>query len=263
MAWPMRVLSAENEPRLVLMTLSSPRLSLTGLGTPGAQLQVPTYATRHTLIVRDARFDEIGQVSNWVRSALEDISTFTLRHIDTTLHYTVLAELFASREAEGLEAVAEPLAAAQTVVAQPEPLSSAADSLELSDVLTGIEIPGAYASEEFPFPILPSQQIWFPDPVKVYVEVYHLALGEDGMARFKTEVEVTPVAALGRAESAQTITLSLDYESETSRKAVAIDIANVPLGSYLLRVTVTDLISGRSKARTAPVELARAIPELD
>ena len=93
--------------------------------------------------------------------------------------------------------------------------------------------------------------------------ITQLALGEDGTARFKADVEVTPVAALGRAEAAQTITLSLDYESETTRKAVAIDIANVPLGSYLLRVTVTDLISGQGKSRSAPLELARAIPELD
>lgn len=262
MAWPMRVLSPEDEPRLVLMALSSPRLSLSGLGVPGARLQLPTYAMRHTLIVRDARFDEIGRVSNWVGGELENVSTFTLRHIDTALDYTVLAEVFASREAEGLAPGAEPLAAAQTVVAPPEPLTTAAESLELSDVLTGIEIPQAYASEEFPFPILPSHQIWYPDPVKVYLEVYHLALGEDGTARFKVDVEVTPVAALGRGEAARTITLGLDYESDTSRKAVAIDIANVPLGSYFLRVTVTDLISGQSRARTVPVELARAIPEL-
>jgi hypothetical protein len=253
LAWPVRVLSLENEPRLVLLALSSPRLSLTGAGRRGAQLDVPEYSLRHTLIARDAGFDEIGRVSDWQEGQAEDISTFTLRHVDTTLTYTVLAEVFS---AGGGRSEPVLLASAQTVIENPEPLGTDPDSLEMSDVLTGIEIPQNYVSDKFQFPILPSRKIWLPDPVKVYLEVYHLALGEDGLARIRTEFEVVPVTAFGEAEAARTLTLSLDFESDADRRAVAIDVSNVPAGAYYLRVKVIDLLSGQSAVRLVPLEVA-------
>jgi hypothetical protein len=130
----------------------------------------------------------------------------------------------------------------------------------MSDVITGIEIPQWYSEGTFPFPILPSRQIWRPDPVKVYFEVYHLALDDDGRGRFTADLQVTPVAALGTAEDEQAITLSLDFESESSRRAVAVDITNVPAGNFHLRVTVTDLVSGQGKSRAVPLEVMQLTP---
>ncbi len=68
------------------------------------------------------------------------------------------------------------------------------------------------------------------------------------------------MTALGAAESDQQITLRLDFESEFDRKAVGVDIANVPLGSFHLRVVVTDLISGQQKSRVVPLEVKRLTP---
>jgi GWxTD domain-containing protein len=256
--WHVRILSRENEPQLVLIALSSPRQQVVSLSEEGDPLDVPEQQVRHTLIIQDGAYEEIGRVDNWVPGDEQGVSTFTVRHLGTTLHYTLVAEAF--DVSPGASPDAEPTAVARTVVADPEPLTMLRDSLELSDVVTGIEVPEGYAESTFPFPLLPSWKIWKPDPVKVYLEVYHLALNEDGTARFSTDLQVTPVGTLGEAESEQAITLSLDFESETDRKAVAVDIANVPAGAFHLRVTVTDMISGQSKSRVVPLQVVQLTP---
>ncbi len=267
--WPVRVLSQENEPRLILLAMSSPRQQVASLGDVSELLELtaaPEQQVKHTLIIRDGAYEEIGRVDNWVGGGEQGVSTFTLRHMDTTLHYTVVAEMY-DTGAVGMSetipvppAAAEPTAVARTVIEHPEPLSTWRDSLELSDIVTGIQVPGDYAEGTFPFPLLPSRTIWKPDPVTVYLEVYHLALDEDRGGRFRVDLEVTPVTALGAAESDQQITLRLDFESEFDRKAVGVDIANVPLGSFHLRVVVTDLISGQQKSRVVPLEVKRLTP---
>jgi GWxTD domain-containing protein len=257
-AWRSRVLSEENEPRLILMALSSPRVPVVQLEEEGDPLDVPRQQVRHTLIIQDGAYEEIGRVDNWVPGNEQGVSTFTVRQMGGTLHYTLVAEAFDVRPDPSADA--EPTAVARTVLADLEPLSILRDSLELSDVVTGIEIPQEYAEGIFPFPVLPSQQIWKPDPVKVYLEVYHLALDEDGMGRFTADLEVTPVGALGVVEAEQAITLGLDFESERDRKAVAVEIANVPAGAYHLRVTVTDLMSGQIRSRVVPLEVLQVTP---
>jgi hypothetical protein len=257
-AWRTRVLSEENEPRVILIALSSPRLQVTQLSEEGDPLDVAEQQVKHTLIIQDGAYEEIGRVDNWVPGDEHGVSTFTVRQMGGTVHYTLVAEAFDVRPEEGPDA--EPTAIARVVVADPDPLTILRDSLELSDIVTGIEIPEGYGEGTFPFPLLPSRTIWKPDPVKVYLEVYHLALDEDGSGRFTTDLEVTPVGATGAAETEQAITLSLDFESETDRKAVAVDIANVPVGEYHLRVVVTDLISGQTRSRVVPLEVAEITP---
>ncbi|MGD2217787.1 MAG: hypothetical protein PVJ64_13610, partial [Gemmatimonadales bacterium] len=257
-AWRARVLSAENEPRLILVALSSPRVQVAQIDEEQDPFDVPGQRVRHTLIIQDGAYEELGRVENWVPGAEQGVSTFKVRQMGSPLHYTLLAEAF--DVPPEVDPAAEPAAVARTVLADLEPLSIRVDNLEMSDVITGIEIPQGYSEGTFPFPILPSRQIWRPDPVKVYFEVYHLALDDDGRGRFTADLQVTPVAALGTAEDEQAITLSLDFESESSRRAVAVDITNVPAGNFHLRVTVTDLVSGQGKSRAVPLEVMQLTP---
>ncbi len=251
--WQARVLSEENEPRLVLMALSSPRTQVISLDDQANPPDVPEQRVKHTLVIQDGAYEEVGRVDNWVPGDEQGVSTFTVRHLGTTLRYTLLAEAFDDPDAD-------PVAVARTVIADPDPLSIRVDSLELSDVVTGIEVPEGYAEGTFPFPLLPSRQIWRPDPVQVYLEVYHLALDDQGRGQFTADFQVAPVDALGTPEAEQAITLSLDFESVTNRRAVAVDIANVPAGTYHLQVTVTDLVSGQSKSRIVPLEVLQLTP---
>lgn len=269
--WPVRVLSDENEPRLILLAMSSLGRQVRSLGEADEALSLtdapqPEAQVKHTLIIHDGAYEEIGRVDNWVGGGGQGVSTFTLRHMDTTLHYTVVAEAYNEMPAAMSDTAAppaqavEPTAVARTVLEHPDPLSMRRDSLELSDIITGIEVPGDYAEGTLPFPLLPSRKIWKPDPVKVYLEVYHLALDDDGRARFRTDFEVTPVMAQVEEQTERTITLRLDFESETDRRAVAVDITNVPVGAFHLRVRVTDLISGQEKSRVVPLEVAQLSP---
>jgi len=257
-AWRARVLSAENEPRLILIALSSPRVQVARINEQQDPLDVPGQRVRHTLIIQDGAYEEIGRVENWVPGDEQGVSTFTVRQMGSPLNYTLVAEAFdVSPE---VNPDAEAVAVARTVLADLDPLSIRVDNLEISDVITGIEIPEGYGEGTFPFPVLPSRQIWKPDPVKVYFEVYHLALDDEGRGRFTTDLQVTPVTAIGAAEAEQAITLSLDFDSESRRRAVAVDIANVPPGSFHLQVTVTDLVSGQSKSRVVPLEVLQLTP---
>ncbi len=257
-AWRARVLSQENEPQLVLMALSSPRVQVASISQEGDPLDVPGQRVRHTLIIQDGAYEEVGRVENWVPGDEQGVSTFTVRQLGSPLHYTLLAEAFDVPPETDPDA--EAVAVARTTLADIEPLSIRIDSLEISDVITGIEVPEGYGEGTFPFPLLPSRKVWRPDPVKVYLEVYHLALDDDGRGRFRTDLQVTPVTAVGTAESEQAITLSLDFESDSSRRAVAVDVANVPAGEFHLRVTITDLVSGQTKSRVVPLEVGQLTP---
>ena len=259
-----RVLSDDNEPRIIITTLSAPRSQLE-VGETRFRLRMSDLeemsgrGVRHSLVVRNRDMDEVGQlVGTQLHYGLDGVSTFTLRHEDAPLHFTVVGEELrlptAAETAQGLRFPG-------TVTFDQKPqLVSDPDSLELSDLVVGIEPFEGIDPTLLPFPIIPGEYLWRGDPVRVYVEVYHLEVQETAPARYGIEFEIISWDTrrdIPRPGYAPTV-LGFDLESPTatSRESFAIGLENLAPGSYHLRVTVTDVYSGQTKTRETPVIIA-------
>lgn len=256
-AMPLRVLSAENEPQIAITALSAPRVRLgRGASMPSQGASVAERRVDHTLIVRDEALEEIGRLTEEVSSSLSgDISTFLLRHVDRELHYTVLAVSQRGDDDIGVETLAYP---GQAHFTTGPPLDPNPSRLEVSDVVTGVDIPPGMNPEGLTFPVIPSRTIWQGDPLRVYLEVYHLARDENDVGHFRTDFRVVSLDGQGRVDTSRApVTLSVDLESgePTSRRMFDINVGDLPIGDYRLEVVISDLVSGQSKTRTAPVRI--------
>lgn len=249
-----RILSSENEPLLVFTALSAPRQRLSSADSLSG-LDLDRRGVRHTLIVRDSTLQEIGQlVGNQVRFGESGVSSFTLRHTDEPLSFTVVA-----REEGAERRPGEVTGFPGHVHLEPlPPLRTRPDSLEMSDLVVGIEPHEGLDASLLPFPVVPGEVLWRDDPVLAYLEVYHLTM-VDGAARFRASFRITPWDEnLDRPQPGSTpTTISFDLESlePTSHHVLDLGIENLWPGTYELHLTLTDLNSGSTRTRARLVEI--------
>ncbi|MCK5649980.1 MAG: hypothetical protein KAJ42_01325, partial [Gemmatimonadetes bacterium] len=254
----------DNEPRLFIMAVSASRLDVEDRsGLRRQRLEAPGSAMRHTLIVRDSILREVGRLTERVTSAQGDVSTFFLRHVDRPMHLTVTAETILETdslpppgEASGLET--GPPYPGQAHIEPGPPLSTDPDHLEVSDLTTGVRVPENIDGSSLPFPLLPARRLWQRDPLRVYLEVYHLAEDANGVGRFRSDFRVVALRDDGSIdESRGPVTLSAELETEGPTFAAPFDIAlrDQDLGRYRVEVVVTDLIRGETRSRWAPLEI--------
>jgi GWxTD domain-containing protein len=249
-----RVLSDENEARVVLTALSAPRARVsTADSIAGVDLDLR--GVRHTLLVRDSTWTEVGQlVGNDVRFGEAGVSSFTLRHPEDPLLFTMVANEVGTERRSG-EIIRFP--GRVNLPALP-PLSTNEDSLEMSDLVIGIEPHEGLDAELLPFPVVPGEVLWRDDEVLAYMEVYHLLL-VDGVAQFRASFQVLPWDRVLNAPlpGVTPTTLSFDLESQerTSRQVLNLGIENMVPGEYQVEVTLTDLQRGTRRTRTQMIEI--------
>lgn len=254
----------DNEPRLFIMAISASKLDVEDRsGLRRQRLLAPGSAVQHTLIVRDYLLREVGRLTERATSATGDVSTFFLRHVALPMHLTVTAETILEtdslpRQGEVPGQEAEPSYPSQTHIEPEEPLSTDPDRLEISDLTTGVRLPETIDGSSLPFPLLPARRIWQWDPLRVYMEVYHLEEDANGARRFRGDFRVLALRDDGSIdESKRPVTLSVDLQTEGPMFAAPFDIAlrDQELGHYRVEVVVTDLISGKTLSRWAPFEI--------
>jgi len=250
-----RLLSSENEPRVVITALSAPRVLLKSADEI-ASAKLEERGIRHTLVVRDSSLEEIGQlVSPRLYYGKQGISAFTLRHTPETLHMTMVAEVVT-----GAEASDTPQFPGKVSFDLLPPLNADPDSLEMSDLVVGIE-PPADLKRSLPFPVVPGQTLWPGDPVRAYLEVYHLKV-RNGLARFRADFSVVPAdpETMEPVRGASPTTLSFNLESAepTSRHLFELGLQSLPAGTYQATVTITDLGSGQRRTRSTTLEIGKA-----
>lgn len=254
---PIRILH-DGEPRLVIMALSSPRLRLADRPRVGRdRIDIPGYWMRHTLIVRDETLTEVGRLHERVRSARGDVSTFTLRHLDRPMHLTVTAETLRDGEVEPAPGPPFP---GQAHFVPEAPLSTDPEVLEISDLATGVAVPENIDASALPFPLLPTRRIWRRDPLKIYLELYHLALDAQNVGRFRASFRVLPLhddGEIDRSRDPVTLTIDLESQGATYQESFVIALRDQEIGHYRLEVEVTDLQRGITRTRTAPLEIIR------
>jgi GWxTD domain-containing protein len=255
-----RLLSRDGEPQLVMTALSSPRTFVEGVRALRRFIldeeMVEEGMVQHTLIVRDEALMEVGRLTERSSSHVGDISIFTLRHLPRQLHYTVLGEVVCCGNQSQAERRFFP---GQAHLFPAEPLSSDPEYLEVSDIVTGLPIPDEFDPADLYFPLVPSRTIWRRDPLRVYLEAYHLREDTDGLYRYRADFRMVQIEGDTEVvdEKNPPVTLSVELESADPRnqRFFDINVRDLSLGNYRLEVTVTDLSSGESKSRVVQLKL--------
>jgi GWxTD domain-containing protein len=133
------------------------------------------------------------------------------------------------------------------------------DRLDLSDVQVASSVKGGRVGHRF----CKGSILVVPNPGSIfrrgrdaglYFEIYGLALGEDGVARFTVRIAVTGRKPPGRRPERPSVAISHD---DTARrrdvsKHFSFDTGGLPAGIHDVEVTVTDHVGGRSVTRTTP-----------
>ncbi len=259
---PFRFLERDSLPRIALVALSFPKIGGQFANLRADNLELK-YSVMHTLVIRDRRDQEVQRISEPLPEGYDNVSTFVLPH-DTTHHeYLLYSEVFNQGRpkvkigSDGRRSVtAEVIGLGKTWAEAPPPLSPDRSRLELSDLLIGVATPEEAGMTRLPFPVVPTQRIWQSDLVKVYLEIYHLGLDEDGLGHFTIDFEVAKLKGDERSKDQSiALTFELDAAASTTKESFQVDITKLTPAKYEMLVTVTDTVSGQRKQRTARFEV--------
>ncbi|MCG8607402.1 hypothetical protein MJD09_20775 [bacterium] len=107
-----------------------------------------------------------------------------------------------------------------------------------------------------PLPVVPSNRIWSQELLKTYLEIYHLALDDDGTAHFVIDFEVSRLGGKNKSKE-QSISLYFEFDSpnSTSIESFEIDISSLKPATYQLLVTVTDRVTRQTEKRSSEFEI--------
>ncbi|MFC1493112.1 GWxTD domain-containing protein [candidate division KSB1 bacterium] len=243
----MRFLDENNNPEMAVVAMSTPVNMFS------------RHSISHTLKIYDADYNEIRQIEEYPEGKLDNVSFFNVEHKDSTTNYFLVARAFE-----------EPVDSLNTVhigrspLDEKPPLNPDPELLELSDLITGVDLPDYIDREQFPYPIVPSKGLYIGDPLKVYLEIYHLYLGPEGKAQYEIKYQIDKWRKKGfwydvpeYRKKEDRISRSSSYESltRTATEEVEFDISNIKVGRYVFTIKVTDLLSGQIRSRKGEFEI--------
>lgn len=258
-----RTLSDDGTPLLVLLSTSAPRITADRRSAYRQRLDLPGWTMRHAVLIRDENLDEVGRLVQPVDPRRADVASFVLRHVPRPLHLTVTAQtLQEAPETEGQPRpdtlVASNRLPGQVHLVPGTPLSTDTAHFEMSDLLTGTPLPPGMDLEGLPYEVLPARTLWRRDPLRVYLELYHLAWGGDG-ADVVGSFRVVPLGDDGSVDDERDpITLDdvrLTPSGPTYREFFDISLRDQETGRYRLEVEITDRIRGETLRRTVELRL--------
>lgn len=258
-----RTLSDDNQPLLVVLTAAAPRLAAERAAAYGQRIELPGWTMRHTLIIRDREYSEVGRLVQPVTPETADLSTFVLRHPPEPIHLTMTAQTLT--EASDTSVAADTLVASdrlpgQVHVQPGEPLDRDPERFEMSDLIVGTPIPPQIDARTLPYDVLPSTTIWRLDALRVYLELYHVGL-QSGVGEIDALFRVVPLDDEGEVdEDRDAVTLDdvlLNPEGATYRQFFDISLRDQEPGRYRLEVEMEDLVRGQRIRRSVEFTLEK------
>ena len=257
-----RTLSDDDVPVLVAVGASAPRISGLMPDLRTSEMDVPEWVMRHTLIIRDGRYGEVGRLVQPLSATRADLSAFVLRHVDEPLHLTLTARTLRVSDDGGVDTlIAGDRLPGQVSFTPGEPLSADPDRLEMSDLLTGTLVPPEIDAAALPYPLLPARKIWLRDPLRVYLELFHTGGDADGFAVLDASFRVVPLTEEGVEDPERDpVTLNVALTPRAGipyRESFDMQLRDQEPGMYRLEVRVRDRIRNQEKSRSVELELVR------
>lgn len=266
-----RTLSDDGVPLLVLLSASAPRLTADLRSAYRQELTLPGWTMRHSLIIRDRDLDEVGRLVRPVDPRRADVASFVIRHVPQPLHLTVTAQTFQEApEADPDDPASADTPPSDTLVASGRlpgqvhlvpgpPLDPDTARFEMSDLLTGTPPPPGIDPEGLVYEVLPSRSLWRRDPLRIYLELYHLGRLADGSTDVRARFRVVPIGDDGEVdperEALELDQVRLTPRGSTYREFFDIALRDQAVGRYRLEVEVTDGLRGQTIRRVAEIRL--------
>lgn len=253
-----RFLDNENQPSLALLAFSTPKIKGGDVKIVDKQvIKIPEFYVKHTLIVRDDDLNEIDRQEAGYLEGMANTAIFLVKEFAASTHYVIAAEALPKASLAG-DSTTNPqaqtaFAIGKAVLKKPNPLSSNPDSLELSDLIFGVDFPPTIDASQLPFPIVPAQKVQNTDPARVYLEVYHLVPDEAGKGHFRLDFKIFRRGNnWEEKDRTEMIASFFDFDApgRMSKEYFGIDLTRLARGNYELVVDVTDKASQQSKSRS-------------
>ncbi|MFC1493111.1 GWxTD domain-containing protein [candidate division KSB1 bacterium] len=244
-----RILDDNNLPKMSILAISSPVNIFS------------EYSIQHTLKIHDADYNETEQIEQYPDVHMDNLSFITFDHTDSTTKYLIVARAFE----EPVDSV-ETIHIGRDPLKEKTPLDPDPEKLELSDLITGIEIPEEINKDYFPYPILPAENIYAGEPLKVYLEIYHLFMGPEGKARYEITYQIDKwrpegwlydVPEYRKQEDRVSRTAVYESMTRTAREAIEFDVSSLKEARYVFTIEIKDLLSGQSKSRSGDFEIRK------
>ncbi len=265
-----RILDENNEPKIAVAAMSYIESPLTTELSEIVELsKMEKYTLQHSLIIRDSLMNEIDRDSEPPTALFSNTSSFIVDHTPEKNHFTLAVEVYdPTRNSSLRESIASanmPYIGHRTFEV-PEPLNPDLELLELSDLVTGYEVSDELLNKNFPFPVIPGEEIPYGQNLQVYLEIYHLFLGSDNLAHYMIEFRIARAAESGliarirgrsNPELLLTQSYNLDSNSRTAKENVMFDISSLEPGDYEFEVEVTDQMSGQNKMRMGRLKIKK------
>ena len=251
---PVRTLNYQNQPKLSLLTSSSPQFRAEDMiQKTKNELEVPEYLLSHTLIVRDENLEETERKVDNLQGSPNNVTAFMLEHTPNHAHFILASEAYqvgVTEQDSTREVPSKVLAMGKEIVTVPTPLDTEPGELELSDLVLGIDVPADIELPPFPFSVIPTYEFAPQDPLKMAIEIYHLVLNDKAEAQYTIEYGVAQLDKKGRRRKQQiSMAYSFVVQSRTAKEALSVDISKLKPGPYDFFVKVKDQVSRREKTR--------------
>ncbi len=257
-----RLLNDNNQPQIAVTALSYlDNEQNYGIDEIVNLSKLDHYTLIHTLITRDSTLNQLDRFTEVPSTKFGYSSTFNMNQTDQESYFTLVAEMYDPQKSASLKASIEsgyvPYLGKTTFRVKP-PLDPDMTKLELSDLIIGYTIPEEINAAEFPFPVVPSEEIPEDENLQIYLETYHLTLGADSRSKYTVEFRVAKsgkpgilARIRGQKENKELLsqTYTFDSASTTARDNVTFDISVLKDGDYEFEVEVTDILSNRTKLR--------------
>ncbi|MCP4724400.1 MAG: GWxTD domain-containing protein [bacterium] len=252
-----RLLNADNSPQLSVVSMAYP----TGAGE--------NYTLDNILIRLNSDWTEVERFTDFPVNQYDNTSTFLIEHSDSTLNYILTAEAMPERLNYTVTSSNDTVMmkfAGKEILEKKRPLSTDPSILEVSDLITGIDIPPNANLKEYPFPVLPARELSKGDSLQVYFEVYHLSLNPGGNANYEVQFIVSRLPEksfvnmlLGKRNPEEIITQTYTFSSNStiSKEKATFDISVLKEGKYEFIVEIKDLISNQIKIREGKFRITK------
>ncbi|MFQ5674501.1 MAG: GWxTD domain-containing protein [bacterium] len=243
-AYVTRTLDERDKEHLIFMAFEFERIF-----RRNQSFKFPSYDFHHQLLVRDKSMNIMAEHKGEIKHRFTNTVVYDIAHDPREYLYTVSLETFLKDST-----VADrPLSVSNRFFQAPPALETDPNRLEVSDLVLGIDIPKSLQETELPFPIIPSSRILKRNILRVYIELYHLALDKNGLGGYGLDFSVIRLEKQDDAsfKRKEVISTSFDFDTTSSRSVenLGIDISRLTEGVYEMSVEIRDKISLQKKQR--------------
>ncbi len=252
----LRILDDKNKPKLAIVAMSYPGIqSEVNLGDIVSSSEIEQdYELIHTLQIHDQEWNFVDKFRDVRKKGNDNTSVFIIDHETGENNFILSSE--AKPKDKSIEGKPQ---IGKAVIEPVQPLKTVHSRLEISDIITGVMTPEELRDTEYPFPVIPAGQFQKGDPLMVYLEAYHLSLGQDGNAHFEIEFSyektVNHRIRDTKIERVSQI-FSFDSEKASAKETAGFDISDLEPGEYEFIISITDITSGQKKSRKGKFRIA-------